>query len=56
MKKFVGLIAETLTGEGCTAADATLVIADPRDMAGPTRFRFQKRIRAKITVGHSLDQ
>jgi hypothetical protein len=56
MKKFVGLIAETLTGEGCTAVDATkramLVMADLRDMADPKRLRFQKRIRAKTTVGH----
>ena len=44
MKKFVGSIAGTLTGEGCTVVDAKkrakLVIADLRDVAEPGRFRF----------------
>jgi hypothetical protein len=44
MKKFVGLIAETLTGEGCTVVDARKhakrVFAGFPDVTEPRRFRF----------------
>jgi hypothetical protein len=43
-KKFVGLIAETLAGEGSIVVDAKmrtkLVIVDLRDVTKPGRFRF----------------
>jgi hypothetical protein len=44
VKKFVGLIAETLAGEGCAAVDARnrakLLMADLRDAREPRRFCF----------------
>ncbi len=43
-KKFAGLMAEALAGEGCPVVDARkrakLVIADLRDVTEPGRFRF----------------